>query len=210
MSVILKSDHLRIVRGVKRRALVINLACIFVAVLALMVPYVCKLEMDLVTEAYRMARAEFDSVMARQELLNVLRSKPMTIGQTLDLVDVVMSQKEVPISIVLGVIAQESSFKPEAVSTKGARGLMQVLPETYATYSRNPLLKDDRLILDPVLNVRAGISYLGGLQKGYGDWKKSLRAYLAGPEHSNDNTYDPYALAVLSKAERYERQIGGW
>jgi soluble lytic murein transglycosylase-like protein len=208
MAVILRTDHLKIVRDVKRRALVINLICITVAVLALMVPYVCKLERDLITEAYRVAKGEFNSVMARQELLNVLRSKPMTIGQTLDIVDVVMSQREVPIPIVLGVIAQESSFKPEAVSDKGARGLMQVLPGTYASYSKNPLLKDNRLVLDPALNVRVGISYLGDLQKNYGDWKKSLRAYLAGPEHSNDKTYDPYALAVLAKAEKYEKQIG--
>ena len=208
MTVMLKTDHLKIVRGVKRRALVINLICITVAVFALMVPYVCKLERDLITEAYRVARGEFNSVMARQELLNVLRSKPMTIGQTLDIVDVVMSQRDVPIPIVLGVIAQESSFKPEAVSNKGARGLMQVLPETYAIYSKHPLLKDDRLVLNPALNVRVGISYLGDLQKNYGDWKKSLRAYLAGPEHSNDKTYDPYALAVLAKAEKYEKEIG--
>jgi len=56
-------------------------------------------------------------------------------------------------SLVSALIRAESNFQPRAVSRKGARGLMQLMP---ATANRMSLSRP----FDPVANVRAGVRYL--------------------------------------------------
>ncbi|MEZ5404459.1 MAG: lytic transglycosylase domain-containing protein [Bryobacteraceae bacterium] len=80
-----------------------------------------------------------------------------------------------PAGILRSVIARESAFDPCAVSTKGALGLMQLMPAT-ATW----LGVDDPF--DPVQSIEAGARYLGQLLGRYGgDWRRALGAYNAGP-----------------------------
>ncbi len=61
-------------------------------------------------------------------MLSMLRTRPLTIGQAMDIADAVIQQNNVPIEVVFAVMKQESEFTPEAVSEKGAKGLMQVMP----------------------------------------------------------------------------------
>ncbi len=76
--------------------------------------------------------------------------------------------------LVLAVVAVESSFKPDAVSAKGARGLMQLMPATAADLGVANAL-------DPTQNLDGGSRYLGSLVTRYdGDLKKALAAYNAG------------------------------
>ena len=77
--------------------------------------------------------------------------------------------------LVFSVIAAESNFNPKAISRRGARGLMQLLP---ATASRLGV----RDIFDPKENVDAGTRFLRDLLKQYqGDIPLTLAAYNAGP-----------------------------
>jgi len=75
--------------------------------------------------------------------------------------------------LVASVIEAESSFRPDAVSPKGALGLMQVMPFH---------LEDGDGLLDPEENLEVGASYLSSLLDRYdGDLALGLAAYHAGP-----------------------------
>jgi hypothetical protein len=73
------------------------------------------------------------------------------------------------------VIAIESNFDPKAVSSKNARGLMQLMPQTAASFG----VKD---VFDPEQNINAGTKYLRQLLDRYHNLTLALAAYNAGPE----------------------------
>ena len=82
-----------------------------------------------------------------------------------------------PPAIVHSVARAESAYHPEAVSPKGAIGLMQLMPRTAATLNADPH--------DPAQNADAGAMYLRQLLEKYeGDphqVSKAVAAYNAGP-----------------------------
>jgi soluble lytic murein transglycosylase-like protein len=76
--------------------------------------------------------------------------------------------------LVKSVMLIESGFNPAAVSAKGARGLMQLMPDTAEHYGA-------RHIFDPEENIGAGARHLAYLLGVYGgDLRRSLAAYNAG------------------------------
>lgn len=83
---------------------------------------------------------------------------------------------------VLALIEVESGFDVEAVSHRGARGLMQLRPATFQReLERSNLFSED--LEDPVLNVRAGIRYYARLLRDFReDQELALMAYNAGPQ----------------------------
>jgi soluble lytic murein transglycosylase-like protein len=101
---------------------------------------------------------------------------------------------------VRAVIQVESDFNPRCVSNKGARGLMQLMPETAREYGV-------RNVFDPEDNIRGGIHNLADLlQRHRGDLRRVLAAYNAGdgavskyggiPPYEETMTYVKRALTV--------------
>ena len=87
----------------------------------------------------------------------------------------VASRYRIDPDFVASVAMAESGFNPAAVSPKGARGLMQLMPQTAASLGVEN-------VLDPTANVEGGTKYLRQLLDQYqGDAVKALAAYNAGP-----------------------------
>src|SRR5262245_5869859 len=94
-------------------------------------------------------------------------------------------------ALVLGVIRQESAFDPEAVSSAGARGLMQLMPATAKSVAKRLGLKytKDKLTADSDFNVSLGRAYLSELlTKHGGSYVLSIAAYNAGPARVSEWT----------------------
>ncbi len=80
----------------------------------------------------------------------------------------------VPERLVHAVIRVESAFNPQAVSVKGAQGLMQLMPETAS-------MLGVRNSFDPQQNIDGGVRHLRGLIDRFGnDLPLALAAYNAG------------------------------
>jgi soluble lytic murein transglycosylase-like protein len=104
--------------------------------------------------------------------------------------------------LVLAVVGVESAFQPEAVSPKGARGLMQLMPQTAASLG----VRD---ALDPAENLDAGVRHLGSLLTLYGgDVTRALAAYNAGQgavaRHGGVPPFRETRAYVRKVLERYE------
>ena len=84
-----------------------------------------------------------------------------------------------PEHLIYSVIKVESGFDKDAVSSKGACGLMQLMPETYMWLADiNKGSHGD--IFDPEENIKYGTFYLSLLYRKYNNWTYALCAYNAG------------------------------
>jgi soluble lytic murein transglycosylase len=86
-------------------------------------------------------------------------------------------------AISFGIMRQESSFDPTAVSGSGAKGLMQLMPATARrTAKQNGLAYND--LYDPTQNMALGTAYLSGLIQQFGNCLPlAIAAYNAGPQN---------------------------
>ena len=88
----------------------------------------------------------------------------------------VAAEENLPAALVHAVVATESGYDPQAVSPKGAVGLMQLMP---ATAERFGVPRAARA--EPEPNLRAGARYLGWLLNTFhGDLELALAGYNAG------------------------------
>jgi hypothetical protein len=111
-------------------------------------------------------------------------------------------------ALIKAVIKCESNFEAQAVSARGAQGLMQLMPATQATLGVAN-------VFDPRQNIDAGARYLALLQRTFGDDAALvLAAYNAGPQTVIDAGYtvppypetQHYLACVLAAQQHYEVQ----
>ena len=129
--------------------------------------------------------------------------------------------------LLAALVYCESSFRADAVSSVGAIGLMQIMPETGEWLSGKaepPAPYTTDALYDPATNLRLGCWYLDFLRDRYdGRWQEALTAYIAGqgqvdrwledPSLSADgetldvipgNDVKEYAAKVLRTHEKYK------
>jgi soluble lytic murein transglycosylase-like protein len=81
----------------------------------------------------------------------------------------------VPEDLVTAIIQAESDFNPRAVSSKGARGLMQLMPQTAS-------MLGVRNSFDPGQNIDGGVRHFRGLLDRFGSVTLAVAAYNAGEQ----------------------------
>jgi soluble lytic murein transglycosylase-like protein len=101
-------------------------------------------------------------------------------------------------ALIVAIMRQESGFKPNALSHKGARGLMQLIPATARRFGVAN-------IWDPAQNIEGGARYLRFLLDTFnGDVKLALAGYNAG---ENAVIGAGYRIPRYRETQAYVRNI---
>ena len=123
--------------------------------------------------------------------------KQMLVGEAL-------KSRNVSPSLALAVAKVESNFNPSALSSAGARGVMQIMPATgRGVFGVQP---DD--LWSASLNVQLGVRFLGDLIDQYGGrWDLALSHYNGGTVRGNKvkPATAKYVKAVLAWQRKYDR-----
>jgi soluble lytic murein transglycosylase-like protein len=116
------------------------------------------------------------------------------------LIENAAKKENIDASLVSALIRAESNFEPRAVSRKGARGLMQLMPATARRLSvRRPF--------DPAANVGGGVRYLRELVDRFGHRPEMvLAAYNAGEQAVESYGGVPPSRETVA----YVNRILGW
>jgi soluble lytic murein transglycosylase-like protein len=100
---------------------------------------------------------------------------PVADPELTPLIESAAKVHQVEPKLIRSVIEQESAFHACAISSKGAKGLMQLMPATIEQFKVGDAF-------DPEQNIEAGATYLRQLLDKYkGDLKLALAAYNSGP-----------------------------
>jgi len=119
--------------------------------------------------------------------------------------------------LILAIIKVESEFRPAAISSDGARGLMQLLPAVAHSLVEGADLEawdGEKSLHDPVTNIKLGAFYLGQLRERFGNLTVALTAYNYGPTWVQKQIENKialpgeYAKKVLAASRNYRQQRG--
>jgi soluble lytic murein transglycosylase-like protein len=121
-------------------------------------------------------------------------------GDFNEIIDYAARKYNINSSIIKSVIKAESNFNPNAVSSAGAQGLMQLMPGTAKLLG----VTDS---FDPAQNIDGGVKYLRDmLDKFGGNLELALAAYNAGP--GNVTKYG--GIPPFTETQNYVKKIMGY
>lgn len=152
--------------------------------------------------------SEFDSILKKEKIIYSTpettsetssgQTEPVTTPEALEqYFEEAASIFNLDLNLLKAVAKQESDFDPTIVSTAGATGIMQLMPETAQSMGVTD-------IYDPRQNIIGGARYLSTLLEQFGgDVSLSLAAYNAGP--GNVKKYD--GIPPFSETQEYVKKV---
>jgi hypothetical protein len=102
-------------------------------------------------------------------------------------------------TLILAVMAVESSMNPFAESAVGAQGLMQVMTRVHA--DKFELHGGDHAALDPIANIRVGSAILKDLVRRGGSIERGLQLYVGAGNLPDDGGYAARVMAERSRIQ---------
>jgi soluble lytic murein transglycosylase-like protein len=127
-----------------------------------------------------------------------VQEQALGVDQNLrDMIDRIADEQGVESHLVHSVIRAESNYKANAVSHKGAQGIMQLIPSTARRFGVSNTF-------DAKENIRGGVRYLRFLLDYYqGDYAKAIAAYNAG-----ESAVDKYnGVPPFAETQNYVYQV---
>ena len=140
--------------------------------------------------------------------LSGINAPPCTSAKALDpreaklLVEKIAAEEKFDVTFALAVARQESRFVSNIRSSRGAYGLMQLMPATAADLGIN--------LCDPAGNVRGGIRYLRQLEAEFKNPIYVLSAYNAGPRRVQENAGVPPIHETVNYVAAILNDLNGW
>lgn len=141
-----------------------------------------------------------NSSIASPDVIGSVNGKINYKGDFNQIIDSASKKYNINSSIIKSVIKAESNFNPSVVSSSGAMGLMQLMPDTALS-----LGVDEPF--DPMENIEGGVKYLKDmLNKFGGNLELALAAYNAGP--GNVTKYG--GIPPFQETQNYVSKIMGY
>jgi soluble lytic murein transglycosylase len=156
---------------------------------------------------------KLQELMYINDVLNTYYSrKPLKMRRILsELIYLSARENNLSAEMIMAVILTESSFKDDAISNKGAMGLMQLLPSTAASIAEDLKIqwRGDRTLYDSQHNIRLGAYYLRKMMEVFDDMNTALTAYNAGPGYVINQTQQgkPYSDVYAKKVNENYRML---
>lgn len=124
----------------------------------------------------QLSASEMKTKLSKEQLASIATNYPVK--------DIYWHDNRAREELVLAVIREESRFKPQAESHKGAKGMMQVMDDTAKGVGRQAGVQVDIDLMrkNPDYNIAVGSRYLGDMLARYnGNAMLAAAAYNAGP-----------------------------
>ena len=102
---------------------------------------------------------------------------------------------DVDYRLILAVMKVESNFRSDAVSKRGARGLLQITPGLARHVSRDigVPVKESKALHEPEKNIKIGVNHISGLLDKFENLKTALHAYNVGSYRLRNKAGKDYA-----------------
>lgn len=218
-----KKTPARTLRGGRTCAKLLLIVVLFAPALGMIPGLMPGLANYLLSQGASMDAGERSGSKELVQIFAIVRShRPdITESEAWRLVNVIFeesSKRHIDPLLVLALIRVESGFQSDAVSPLGARGMMQIMPDTgrflaealAGEYGFHLTSFTPESLDDPVLNLRLGIYYLHDLKKQFKHVHHALTAYNFGPSHTqnrlenNLELSEGYASLVLAAYRQYQ------
>ena len=168
------------------------------------------------TSSFPQVKQTIEEYRTKDKLYGILRTKGYSLGQGVDIAEAIVRRSkelDLPLSLIMAVIDQESEFYPNARSNKGAQGLMQIMPLKWDEYVVKLNLEVDRKAMtDPFMNITVGCQILKDLYNRNNHimddkvrMAKALTDYNNGEEAADPNMN--YVIQVNRKQSDYEKKL---